>query len=87
MEKIIITTAERFLEERYSQFPTQYEDLIDALDSYAMLVHYELSQNQQITCNNCNSTEMYQYSKTKDTCAECGWIQDVYITPKLKESV
>ena len=30
-----------------------------------------------ITCEKCGSVEMYQHTKTKDKCQECGNIQSV----------
>lgn len=29
-----------------------------------------------VICKKCGSSEMYQYTKTKDRCEECGNIQD-----------
>ena len=31
---------------------------------------------QLVICKKCGSSEMYQYTKTKDKCEECGNIQD-----------
>lgn len=31
---------------------------------------------QLVICKKCGSSEMYQYSKTKDKCDDCGNIQD-----------
>lgn len=31
---------------------------------------------QLVTCKKCGSSEMYQYTKTKDKCEDCGNIQD-----------
>ncbi len=31
---------------------------------------------QLVVCKKCGSSEMYQYTKTKDKCEDCGNIQD-----------
>ena len=31
---------------------------------------------QLVICKKCGSSEMYQYTKTKDKCEDCGNIQD-----------
>jgi len=36
-----------------------------------------VGQSEQVViCKKCGSSEMYQYTKTKDKCEDCGNIQD-----------
>ena len=36
-----------------------------------------VGQSEQLSiCKKCGSSEMYQYTKTKDKCEDCGNIQD-----------
>ena len=35
-----------------------------------------VGQSEQLICKKCGSSEMYQYTKTKDKCEDCGNIQD-----------
>ena len=34
---------------------------------------------QLVICKKCGSSEMYQYTKTKDKCEDCGNIQDYFL--------
>ena len=39
--------------------------------------HDVVGQSEQLViCKKCGSSEMYQYTKTKDKCEDCGNIQD-----------
>ena len=42
-----------------------------------LLLHDVVGRSEQlVTCKKCGGSEMYQYTKTKDKCEECGNIQD-----------
>lgn len=38
--------------------------------------HFVGRSEQLVICKKCGSSEMYQYTKTKDKCEDCGNIQD-----------
>ena len=39
--------------------------------------HFVSGRSEQLViCKKCGSSEMYQYTKTKDKCEDCGNIQD-----------
>lgn len=41
--------------------------------------HFAVGQGEQLViCKKCGSSEMYQYTKAKDKCEDCGNIQEVY---------
>lgn len=43
----------------------------------ALRIHDVVERSEQLViCKKCGSSEMYQYTKTKDKCEECGNIQD-----------
>ena len=42
-----------------------------------LLLHDVVGRSEQLViCKKCGSSEMYQYTKTKDRCEDCGNIQD-----------
>ncbi len=43
----------------------------------ALCTHDVVGRSEQLViCKKCRSSEMYQYTKTKDKCEGCGNIQD-----------
>lgn len=40
------------------------------------IAHVVGRSEQSVICKKCGSSEMYQYTKTKDKCEECGNGQD-----------
>ena len=53
-------------------------EIADRLLNFNLLrLHFVGGQSEQLViCKKCGSSEMYQYTKTKDRCEECGNIQD-----------
>ncbi len=52
-------------------------DFAEMYHKQALRIHDVVGQSEQLViCKKCGSSEMYQYTKTKDKCEECGNIQD-----------
>ena len=80
MKKYTITSEEyelmcdklRSLENENSKLKGYIEGLEKQLTIPAVVGRSE----QLVICKKCGSSEMYQYTKTKDKCEDCGNIQD-----------
>ena len=57
-----------------------YKDWLEAqlIEARKQAALYKVvgQSKQLVVCKKCGSSEMYQYTKTKDKCEECGNIQD-----------
>ena len=57
-----------------------YKDWLEAqlIEARKQLALYNVvgQSEQLVICKKCGSSEMYQYTKTKDECEDCGNIQD-----------
>ena len=57
-----------------------FEDIEEVLLAYEkeqLRLGVVVGQSEQLViCKKCGSSEMYQYTKTKDKCEDCGNIQD-----------
>ena len=57
-----------------------YKDWLEAqlIEARKQAALYKVvgQSEQLVVCKKCGSSEMYQYTKTKDKCEECGNIQD-----------
>lgn len=64
----------------YDQAWEVAEEIVEAIkkaQSQVIRIHDVVMQSEQLViCKKCGSSEMYQYTKTKDKCEECGNIQD-----------
>lgn len=83
-------TREEIKKQWELEFGAKYEDYqranvytaVDILDFAELVVNKLLiprvvgQSEQLVICKKCGSSEMYQYTKTKDKCEDCGNIQD-----------
>ena len=57
-----------------------YKDWLEAqlIEARKQAALYKVvgQSEQLVVCKKCGSSEMYQYTKTKDKCEECGNTQD-----------
>jgi len=56
----------------------ELEDIMfKEITNAALRIHDVVGRSEQLViCKKCGSSEMYQYTKTKDKCEDCGNIQD-----------
>ena len=54
-----------------------YADFFKEYENKQLIIANVVGQSEQLViCKKCGSSEMYQYTKTKDKCEDCGNIQD-----------
>tara|TARA_B110000259_G_scaffold137619_1_gene154965 strand:- start:445 stop:693 length:249 start_codon:yes stop_codon:yes gene_type:complete len=54
-----------------------HKELLDFAEQYRQSKVSDVVLDDVIKCEKCGSIEMYQYTKTKDKCEDCGHIQSV----------
>ena len=54
-----------------------HKELLDFAKQYHQSQVDNVVLDDVIKCEKCGSIEMYQYTKTKDKCEDCGHIQSV----------
>ena len=54
-----------------------YADFFKEYENKQLIIANVVGRSEELViCKKCGSSEMYQYTKTKDKCEDCGNIQD-----------